>query len=433
MLYVDNDVWHILFNVLFIMKKFYLLFLVCTVLSCSKGTVEVVKITEQENEETQEENDIIDRPLAVPKLHVEDKFLKDPCGNKVLLHGVAVTPSPWFNGGAVGDWRWNNYDVQGCLNYNKGVMDKLTNTEEGWYLNYIRLHIDPYWTNNVGVSGIKENDISQFNFERFKTSINDVIVPLIKHAKSRGMYVILRPPGVCPQEIAVGGPYHDYLKKIWGHLSTHPDLKNTDHVMFELANEPIRIKLPNGTVGANTQPHFDQLKIMFQSIVDIIRDNGSNNILWIPGSGYQSQYKGYANNKIEGDNIGYAVHLYPGYWGQDNNNPETLRSNWNENIKPVADIAPIAVTEIDWGPEQYSVWGKGGVTGVANGWGFGANFKLLADESSNVSWNLLAPENLIDEGALDGGIAYNSNPDACAFPVHNWFKDYAREFSKCTN
>ncbi len=415
------------------MKNIYLILLLSVVFSCSKDNTEVVKVTQPEKQEEVEENETIDRPIATPELHVDGRFLKDPCGNNILLHGVAITPSPWFNGGAVGDWRWNNYDVDGCLAYNKGVMDKLTNTDEGWYLNYVRLHIDPYWTNNVGASTEGEQDISQFNFDRFKSAIDNVIVPLIVHAKSCGMYVILRPPGVCPRDLEVGDDYYNYLITIWDYISVHPKLKNADNVMFELANEPITIKSINGDFGSNTQPHFDALKLFFQPMVDLIRDNGANNIIWVPGSGYQSHYKGYANNPIEGSNIGYAVHIYPGYWGQDNNNPDTFKSNWNENIKPVADMAPIAITEIDWGPEQYGVWGKGGITGVAGGWGFGANFKMLADESGNVSWNLLAPENLIDEGALDGGIAYNSDSDACALPAYNWFKEYARDFVICEN
>jgi hypothetical protein len=370
-------------------------------------------------------------PLGTPKLKVVGKYLKDPCGNIVKLHGVAITPSPWFNGGAVGEWRWNNYDVAGCLQYNNAIMDKLSDAKQGWYLNYVRLHIDPYWTNNLGVSGIQENDISQFNFDRFKSAIDNVILPLIAHAKSRGMYVILRPPGVCPDQIAVGGAYQDYLKLVWDYISKHPSLKNADNVMFELANEPIQIKLPDGSVGANSQAHFDQLKLFFQPIVNMIRTNGANNILWIPGSGWQSQYKGYAVNPIEGENIGYAVHIYPGYWGRDNNDPALFRANWNENIKPVADIAPIAVTEIDWGPDKYAVWGKGGVTGTAGGWGFGANFKLLTDESGNVSWNLLSPENLIDKGAINGDVAYSNDPQACANPVYKWFNEYAKKMIIC--
>lgn len=400
--------------------------------SCENDAATTVVITEPDNnkiETTTEGPEIW--PLQTPQLRVDGRFLIDPCGNKVLLHGVAITPSPWFNGGAIDEWRWNNYDVNGCLDYNKGVMDKLTNAEEDWYLNYIRLHIDPYWTNNVGVSTEGEEDISQFNFERFKTAIDDVIIPLIAHAKLRGMYVILRPPGVCPRDLDVGDGYYDYLNTIWDYVSKHPSLKNAEHVMFELANEPITILGTNDVYGSNTQAHFDALKLFFQPMVNKIRENGANNIIWVPGSGYQSHYKGYANNPIEGDNIAYAVHIYPGYWGQDNNDPEIFRANWNENIKPVADIAPIAITEIDWAPEQYNVWGKGGITGVEGGWGFGANFKALADESGNVSWNLLAPENLIDRGALDGGIAYNSDPDACAYPVYNWFKAYAKDLVIC--
>lgn len=407
--------------------KFNLLVIVMFVfLSCGKDDVPV--------KETSPVEAAISWPQKTPQLKVEGKFLKDPCGNKVVLHGVAITPSPWFNGGAVGTWRWNNYDITGCLNYNKGVIDKLSNvSKEDWYLNYIRLHIDPYWSNNVGVSTTGEEDISQFNFERFKTAVDNVIIPLIQHAKSRGMYVILRPPGVCPRDIAVGDNYYDYLFKIWDYLSTHSSLKNVDNVMFELANEPITIKSTNGVFGSNTQSHFDALKLFFQPMVDKIRANGANNIIWIPGSGYQSQYKGYAINPIAGTNIGYAVHIYPGYWGRDNNDPMVFRANWNENIKPVADIAPIAITEIDWAPEQYAVWGKGGITGKAGQRGFGANFKVLVDESGNVSWNLLSPENLIDKGALNGGIAYNSDPEACAFPVHKWFKEYAAKSVICSS
>ncbi|PJJ07752.1 cellulase (glycosyl hydrolase family 5) [Flavobacterium sp. 1] len=394
-------------------------------LSCGKDDVPA--------KETSPTEAAVSWPQKTPRLKVEGRFLKDPCGNKVILHGVAITPSPWFNGGAVGEWRWNNYDVAGCLQYNNAIMDKLSDAKQGWYLNYVRLHIDPYWTNNLGVSGISENDISQFNFDRFKQAVDKVILPLIAHAKTRGMYVILRPPGVCPEQIAVGGAYQDYLKLVWDYVSKHPSLKNAENVMFELANEPIKIKLTDGSVGANTQAHFDQLKLFFQPIVNMIRTNGANNILWIPGSGWQSQYKGYAVNPIEGTNIGYAVHIYPGYWGRDNNDPMVFRANWNENIKPVENFAPIAVTEIDWAPEQYAVWGKGGVTGKAGQRGFGANFKVLVDESGNVSWNLLSPENLIDKGSLNGGIAYNSDPEACAFPVHNWFKEYAKSLAICNS
>lgn len=368
----------------------------------------------------------------IPKLHVEGRYLKDPHGNTVNLHGVAITPSPWFNGCGAGTCRWSNYDVAGCLTYNYSVMDKLTDTISGWYLNYIRLHIDPYWTNDGNTTG--ESDISKFSFEKLKTTITNVIVPLIAHAKSRGMYVILRPPGVCPDTISVGGPYYKYLLKVWGYLTSRPELRNADNVMFELANEPITIRLNDGTYGNNSQAHFDQMKLFFQAIVDTIRSSGAQNVLWIPGTGWQSQYKGYAVNPITGNNIGYAVHIYPGFL---NGGPDyaAFKAGWNENVKPVADFAPIAVTETDWSPQagidangkayNLGTWGTG-TTGTAQSPGFGYNLKRILDESGNVSWNLLAPEGLIDKGDPNGGIAFTNNPEACANACYTWFKEYSR-------
>nr|WP_321408607.1 family 43 glycosylhydrolase [uncultured Carboxylicivirga sp.] len=362
--------------------------------------------------------------MATPKLHVDGRYLKDVHGNIVNLHGVAITPSPWFNGGSYGDWRWNNYDVNGCLAYNKSVMDCLTNTTDNWFLSYVRLHIDPYWSNTPGVPTTGENDISAFDFNRFKKYLDEVIVPLCNHAKSRGLYIILRPPGVCPEVIEIDGEYHHYLIQIWDYISQHSYFKNADHVMFELANEPIKIIDTNGQVGSNSQSYFDALKIFFQEIVNLVRSNGSDNILWIPGTGYQSQYKGYALNPIEGKNIGYAVHVYPGYWG-GLNDYTYFQQQWDENVKPVANFAPIAVTEIDWTPDGNGSWGEG-TTGVEGGSGFGANFKKIVGGSGNVSWNLLMPENLIYKGEPSNWtLAYNANPEACALPCFEWFQEYA--------
>ncbi|MBS0030763.1 RICIN domain-containing protein [Chitinophaga sp. 22321] len=358
---------------------------------------------------------------ATPALHVEGRYLKDYCGNNVLLHGVAMTPSPWFNGCASGNCRWNNYDIQGCLSYNFAVMDRLTSTDDGFYLNYIRLHIDPYWTNDPGAP-IPENDISRFNYNRLVTYTDQVIIPLINHAKSRGMYVILRPPGVCPGRIAVNDAYHAYLTTVWNFLSQHPALKNAENVMFEIANEPVEILGTNGVWGSTGAPHFEALRNFFQPIVNSIRNNGAQNVCWIPGTGWQSHYQGYPNYPITGGNIGYAVHIYPGYWGGVNNYT-AFQAAWDINVKPVANIAPIAITETDWS-NGYGTFGQG-ITGTAQGNGFGANLKYITDQSGNVSWNLLGPEDLINEGDPQGVTAFNNDWEACAAPCKQWFAAYA--------
>ncbi|MBN1926366.1 MAG: hypothetical protein JW798_11075, partial [Prolixibacteraceae bacterium] len=83
--------------------------------------------------------------MPTPRLQVEGRFLKDPHGNTVNLHGFAQTYSPWFN--ERGKY-WDNYNVNGCLNYNQGLIDQIL--DAGWEVNFIRLHMDPYWSNTPG-------------------------------------------------------------------------------------------------------------------------------------------------------------------------------------------------------------------------------------------------------------------------------------------
>ncbi len=362
--------------------------------------------------------------MPTPGLHVEGRNLKDPHGNTVILHGFAQTYSPWFN--EQGKY-WTNYSVSSCLGYNKDKINKIL--AAGWKMNFIRLHMDPYWSNTPGVNTTGENDISAFSYTRFTTYVNQVFIPMAEYAISKGLYVIMRPPGVCPERIAVGDAYNQYLMKVWGFVSSHAKLKNNPAVMFELANEPVNILGPDGSYGAGSQGHFDNLKTYFQSIVDTIRTNGSQNILWIPGLGYQSLYRGYAVNPIVGENIGYAIHVYPGWFGSGSGYTN-FQNGWDKEIKPVANIAPICVTEMDWAPAKYnSSWGKE-ITGVAGGTGFGANFKKITDESKNVSWLLFTGPELLAKytgvpPAAGDTFTFLNDPEACPTPIFNWYKDYA--------
>lgn len=76
------------------------------------------------------------------------------------------------------------------------------------------------------------------------------------------------------------------------------------------------------------------MKIYFQAIVDKIRSH-CNNIIWVPGLAYQSSYAGYATHRIEGENIGFAVHCYPGWYGSDaeQDSGEEIGSSTGEDTK----------------------------------------------------------------------------------------------------
>ena len=149
--------------------------------------------------------------MDMPKLHVEGRWLMDENGNKVNLHGFGQTYSPWFN--EMGS-KWNNYNVNECLKYNKGILDGIM--DAGWKMTYIRMHMDPYWSNTPGVWTDGEGDISAFDISRFRKYLSEVFIPMAEYAVSKGLYVVMRPPGVCPEKIEVGGEYHKYLKKVWG-------------------------------------------------------------------------------------------------------------------------------------------------------------------------------------------------------------------------
>lgn len=183
--------------------------------------------------------------MAMPKLHVEGRYFKDDAGNIVNLHGYAQTFSPWFN--EMGT-KWNNYDVAACLNYNKGIIDGINRA--GWKMSFVRMHMDPYWSNVPGKSVSGENDISAFSFDRFKTYLGQVFIPMVQYAINHGMYVVLRPPGVCPETISVGDEYQKYLIKVWGFVSNHRLLRNNPNVMFELANEPVNIVKGSSQTGS---------------------------------------------------------------------------------------------------------------------------------------------------------------------------------------
>lgn len=416
---------------------FILLTLLSVMYSCSDEQV-IFQEPEQPEQPEQPVESVPEPESSLPMLTVVGRYLKNETGETVNLHGYAQTFSPWFN--EQGKY-WTNYDVEGCLYYNKQKIDQILSA--GWRMDFVRMHMDPYWSNTPGISVEGENDIQAFSFERFKRYLDEVFVPMALYAVEKGLYVVMRPPGVCPKEIAVGDAYHQYLLKVWKQVAAHTKLKNNTRIMFELANEPIHILGSDGQYGSGQQDHFNKMKEFFQAIVDEMRAEGCNNILWIPGLGYQSQYSGFASNPVTGNNIGYAVHAYPGWYGSDCEVPsaelggvdgggyEGFQRGWNAQVAPVAAIAPVMVTEMDWAPEKYNAsWGKS-ITGMAGDRGFGANFKYIADLTGNVSWLLFtSPEYLAqfrNVPGTEGTYTFLTDPEACPWPVYHWYQEYAGE------
>lgn len=378
--------------------------------------------------------------LRLPPLKVKGRNLVAK-GKPLLLHGVMDTPSCWFNNGR---WGWS-YDEPGrerCLNYFDRLYTLLTDRRHGARCNVFRLHLEPAWTNDpqyhyCDKTGDGEADIQHFNPNRLRTYLRTLYFPLMKSALSHGLYVVVRPPGVCPGEIRVGGIYQKYLLEVWDIVSRDDSLRRySGQISIELANEPVRLLDADG----NDTPRA--LHDFFQPIVDKIRANGFDGIIWAPGTLWQQNYRSYAVHPIEDPllhNIGYAVHDYVGWYGTSDEHcdPASAIRNFRESV-PVVDDYPIIITEVDWSPERE---GSGHVnemgkhvhanlgtwsTGTSSRWG--KAYQAVVRHYGNISMTLSGTHCYID---VDESLkqnrpvpAFNNNPEACAAFCFRWYKNY---------
>lgn len=347
---------------------------------------------------------------GLPPLHVDGRFFKDEQGNKVVLHGVMDTPNAYFNGGRWG-WNYDNAGVSSCIAYFEKIFTAITDYDNGAYCNIFRLHLDPAWTNGTKGSwkvddrekGDGEADISKYTGTRLTNYLSSLYVPIAQKAMKNKMYVIMRPPGVCPHTIYVGGSYQKFLLDVWDRVSKNKLVqKYCGQISLELANEPIDVKLANGQSSERALHDF------FQPIVDKIRENGFKGIILIPGTGYQSNYRDYIKYPITGDNIGYAVHNYAGWYDNSDEHCEVNNAikKFGESV-PILRTNPIVITEVDWSPKNSSniknynemgqpVYGNYGTWATASTSKWGKAYKAILDYYGNISMTLTGTGDFID-------------------------------------
>ena len=377
---------------------------------------------------------------VVAPLHVNGNQLNDQYGNKVVLHGVMDTPSPYFNRNRWG-YTCTDNNVQPCINYYDKVFGALQNPAKGTYCNIFRLHLEPGWTNDPSKqstgSETGEANISRFSSARLQKYLDMLYWPLAQKALNHGMYVVMRPPGVCPKELKVGDYYQQYLKTVWDIVSKNSNVKSHAGVVsIELANEPVHIKNQWGQTSATAMRDY------FQPIIDVIRQNGFTGIIWVPGMGYQSQYQDYAQYPVNDSNYGYAVHVYPGWYGASDTSydHQTFIRNFKNQV-PVVTSKPILVSEIDWSPEQpgsgkynefgqwvasnYGTWGTASTSKWGNAW------KAVMDYYGNISMTLTSIDDYLDVDAfLQSGTvkaAFNENVECCAKACFYWYYEYSQK------
>lgn len=382
----------------------------------------------------------------LPGLHVEGKNLVDSEGKTVVLHGVMDTPNRYFNGNRWGTGGYKASDVTPCLRYFEKMFTAITDKSQGAYCTVFRLHMDPCWTNYNAPAGTQENNIRYFSEDRYKSFLSRLYVKLVQKALAHGLYVIVRPPGVCPQNIKVGDEYQTYLKNVWKIFATNSIIqKYAGQVSIELANEPVNVQLADGSNSDKALHDF------FQPIVDVIRSTGFKGIIWVPGSGYQSQYMGYAKYPITDseNNFSYSVHVYSGWYGNmtdANCDHNTFIRNFQNQV-PMVTSKPIMVTEIDWSPNDpdraneghYNEWNQWvapnfgtWATGSTSKWGMA--WKAVHDHFGNIGMTITHPQEYYDideylnSGKVRPGLQnakkHNLFEECCSYACFNWYKEW---------
>ena len=406
------------------------------------------------------------------RLTVENNYLVDPDGNQVMLHGVMDTPSPYFSGYRFTDGHWINVYQDGdkyinkCIDYFDHLFTAVTDTAQGSWCNVFRLHLDPCWTDdpNVSAQGFKtsgdktidpngnevsgESNIQHFSEKRLVSYLDKLYLKIAEKAKGHGLYVIMRPPGVCPRNIKVGDYYQEYLLNVWDKVTSNDYVKkNSAWLSIELANEPINV------LGADGKESNSALHDFFQPIVDKIRANGFDGIIWVPGATWQQNYRPYAEYPItdpmsaDAPQIGYAVHFYPGWYNTSDTKTDTIASirSFLGSV-PVVKTSPVMITEVDWSPEdpdgtphqnEVGEWVKPncGTWATGSTSKFGMGFKAIIDYFGNLGWTLTHTHDYIDidEYLSSGKLvpAFSSKLtdnayEACSGACFKWYPQYAK-------
>lgn len=337
-----------------------------------------------------------------PKLHVTGRFLQDPSGKNVTLHGYMQPGASWFNG------EGRNYrdpsdftdpaNVAPALEYYRAVADIMSDPaprygmDHGWYCSYVRFIGDGSAPHNFAPGWDAEGNLARP--EQFHGWLANVVVPFVEHCRARGLYVILvgNPSVAYPlgndgkQDTGrnMSTQYQRNLIDFWSQVAAHPGLGSADNLHFEICNEPIAIETSFGAGdwGMGSEAHDRAITAFMQPVLDAIRAQGADNVVWIPGLGWQGQYAAFARYPVVGDNLGYAAHIYPAYGGA-HDDPAAVARLWATNYKPAADRWPMVTTEMFWNPNSGE-----GYQGLWNAHtdGFGNAIRACLDEQGNVSF-----------------------------------------------
>jgi hypothetical protein len=263
-----------------------------------------------------------------PRLHVAGNRLKDPNGQTVVLRGVAL-----IDLGFLQDWEGGATQM----------IDRLTDTNDtqgnspGWYPKVVRIPVVP----PDAASGWPHP------FDPSSNDFNDLLRTVVDYCGQKGLYVIID-----WHYVANTFDHIFSTSYFWEYIA--PKFANDTHVMFELFNEPIN-------AGATELDRWLSVRYDMQTWIDIVRRNAPDTIILVGGPSYSQIIGPTATYPVDGDNIAYVAHLYPGHW------LSSSQSWYTNHITTAAAAHPVIVTE--WGftsDPNYDASLRGTITNYGN-------------------------------------------------------------------
>ena len=140
---------------------------------------------------------------------------------------------------------------------------------------------------------------------------NTVLRPVVDYCKTQDVYAIIDWHYINNTNYST---HQATTSEFWQYMA--PRFANDSHVIFELFNEP--------TNGGS----WPSVKSDMQAWVNIVRSYAPNNLIFVGGPTYDEVLAPQATNPIDGNNIVYVWHMYPGYGTSGWNDVNTLSGCW---------------------------------------------------------------------------------------------------------
>jgi endoglucanase len=322
---------------------------------------------------------------ALPWLHTDGRWFKDEQNNLVTLRGISFCG---FN---------NEWGEKALPNFPQKIA-KVTNGNNGWYPNVLRLPIKDYHLENFSLEQI---------YQTLKAGVDECV--------EQKVYCIIDWHAVDGEEGTNwrSPQTQQKTKNFWRYMA--PRFRDYPNVIFELYNEPGYPKLV-------TAQNWQSWRDVAQEWVDLIRKQAPDNIVLIASPLWAQIIQFAPEYPFEGNNLAYVNHTYRGMeksWPQELG----LEYDWEQVFGQAADRVPIFMTEFGWQADAEWEFGKASTAE------FGQPMKDFLNQRPNINWTIWTYDHYCSPRLVDENERVLKGNNMGLF-VRDWLQ---QEWAKSTN